>query len=86
MKRHINKTIAAAAVATIVVSLSLLPSCKGRRMSDMVPTGDTVEVEVGQVTDSADIAPAAPVAPEAPEAPAEDGTVTVADSAIVPSV
>ena len=55
-------------------------------MSDMVPTGDTVEVEVGHMTDSADIAPAAPVAPEAPEAPAEDGTVTVADSAIVPSV
>lgn len=83
MKRHINKTIAAAAVATIVVSLSLLPSCKGRRMSDMVPAGDTVEVEVGQVTDSA---ATAPVATEAPEAPAEDGTVTVADSSALPTL
>lgn len=39
------RTIAAALVATIVVS-GLCLSCRGRRASDMVPTGDTVEVAV----------------------------------------
>lgn len=34
-------------VATIVISICSFPSCKGRRMSDMEPDGDTVEVVVG---------------------------------------
>lgn len=33
--------------ATVVISFLLLPSCRGRRMSDMQPTGDTVEVVIG---------------------------------------
>jgi len=47
MKRHNNLTIAVAAVTTIVVSSTLLPSCSGRKMSDMEPAGDTVEVVIG---------------------------------------
>ena len=47
MKRLDNKAIAAAAsVATIVVSL-LFASCEGRKMSNMTPTGETVEVVIG---------------------------------------
>lgn len=48
MKRHISKTIAAAMVATIVISISMLTACEGRKMTNMVPTGETVEVNVGQ--------------------------------------
>lgn len=47
MKKNNKWTIAAAMVATIVISICSFPSCKGRRMSDMKPDGDTVEVEVG---------------------------------------
>lgn len=45
------KGIAAAVVATILVSF-LLGACQGRKMSNMTPTGDTVEVEVAVVSDS----------------------------------
>lgn len=49
MKR-LSKTIAAALmVATIVVSL-LCASCEGRKMSNMTPTGETVEVVIGDDT------------------------------------
>ncbi len=41
-----KKTIAAAAVATIVISLTILTSCEGRKMSNMQPTGETVEVDL----------------------------------------
>ena len=44
MKKNNKWTIAAAMVATIVISVCSLSSCKGRRMSDMEPDGDTVEV------------------------------------------
>ena len=53
---HSSKTIAAAMAATVVISFLLLPSCRGRRMSDMQPTGDTVEVVIGG--DSTNAAPA----------------------------
>lgn len=43
MKKYSFKAIAAALVATIVVSISLT-SCEGRKMSNMQPTGETVEV------------------------------------------
>lgn len=54
MKRDNHLTIAVAAAATIVVSSTLLPSCQGRKMSNMEPTGDTVEVVIGQGKTSAD--------------------------------
>ncbi len=40
-------TIAATAVATIVVSIAL-PSCQGRTMENMKPTGETVEVVINE--------------------------------------
>lgn len=46
-----KRKIAAAFVATIFASL-LLSSCEGRKMSNMTPTGDTVEVAVTEVTDT----------------------------------
>lgn len=47
------RTIAAAMVATIVSSVALC-GCSGRKMSNMEPTGETVEVEVisAEVSDS----------------------------------
>lgn len=45
MKHYNFKTIAATVVATIVISIAL-SSCEGRKMSNMVPTGDTVEVVI----------------------------------------
>lgn len=47
MKKNNKWTIAAAMVATIVISVCSLSSCKGRRMSYMEPDGDTVEVVIG---------------------------------------
>lgn len=38
--------IPAAACVAVTAILLTLPSCKGRRASDMVPTGDTVEVNI----------------------------------------
>lgn len=46
IRKYSHKTIAAAMVATIVVSLSFLPSCEGRKMSNMKPLDETVEVAV----------------------------------------
>lgn len=43
-----SKAIAAAMVATIVISMSMLTACEGRKMSNMTPTGDTVELEVAR--------------------------------------
>ena len=54
MKKTHIPTVAAALAATIVVSL-LLSSCQGRKMSNMEPTGETVEVVVNP-----DTVPAAP--------------------------
>lgn len=61
-----SKTIAAAMVATIVISVCavILTGCKGRKMTNMEPTGETVEVvidstepteptEIGEPIDSA---------------------------------
>lgn len=53
MRKSFSKTIAAAAVATIVVSATLLAGCKGRKMSNMEPTGETVEVVISNPNDSA---------------------------------
>lgn len=47
MKFRNTLTIAAATVATIVVSIAL-PSCQGRRMDNMVPTGETVKVVIAE--------------------------------------
>lgn len=58
MKSFKKLAIAAASVATIVVFTSL-PSCKGRKMSNMEPTGDTVEVVIQQ-TDATDSVAQAP--------------------------
>lgn len=44
MKKH-NKAIAAALTATIAVS-AILTGCEGRKMSNMTPDGETVEVVV----------------------------------------
>ena len=43
MKRLNIKAIAATLVATVALSV-LLASCQGRTMHNVVPTGDTVEV------------------------------------------
>lgn len=45
------KTIAAAFAATIVASIGLC-SCEGRKMSNMEPNGETVEVVVDTHADS----------------------------------
>lgn len=34
------------ALTAVLAILLMLPSCKGRRATDMVPTGDTVEVNI----------------------------------------
>lgn len=49
MKLNNPKAVAAIlpGVATIVASI-FMTSCEGRRMSNMVPTGDTVEVIIEQ--------------------------------------
>lgn len=49
MKKINIKRIAVAIVATILVSITLA-SCEGRKMSNMQPTGDTVELEVVPVS------------------------------------
>lgn len=59
MRFKSNKTIAAAIVATIVISISALTltGCQGRKMSNMEPTGETVEVEINTPADSISSAP-----------------------------
>lgn len=52
MKHSRKHTIAAAFAATIVVSLSALTSCEGRKMSNMHPVGETVEVPVSELPDT----------------------------------
>lgn len=42
MKRYVTITGAAILAA---LALSVLPSCKGRTMDNMKPTGDTVEMD-----------------------------------------
>lgn len=56
MKIFSLSTIAATTVATIVVSLSLV-SCQGRKMSNMEPLGETVEVVIDR-PDSTAVQPA----------------------------
>lgn len=57
-KRMNEKRIAAAFVATILISVSLC-GCSGRKMSNMEPLGETVEVEVtnAEASDSTEIIP-----------------------------
>lgn len=45
MKYRKILTIAAALVATIVISAGM-QSCQGRKMSNMEPKGETVEVDI----------------------------------------
>lgn len=71
MKIFKVKTIAVASAATIVVSIMALTSCEGRRMSNMKPTGETVEVVVND-TPEVD-------GPETPGAAVD--TLSVKDSA-----
>lgn len=52
MTKFNYKTIAATAVATIVISISLC-SCEGRKMSNSQPKGETIEVEIACQDDSA---------------------------------
>lgn len=57
MNQHKVKVIAARMLATIAVFITLT-SCEGRKMSNMEPTGETVEVVVGtDTTTPADGAP-----------------------------
>lgn len=44
MIQRCSKAVVAASVAAIAVSSCLLAGCQGRKMDNMVPTGDTVEV------------------------------------------
>ncbi|MGN0237879.1 MAG: hypothetical protein ACI4AK_07350 [Lepagella sp.] len=46
MIKNGKKAIAATMFAAIALSLTILTSCEGRKMSNMTPTGDTVEVEI----------------------------------------
>ena len=54
MKKLNIKAIAATSVATVALLLSM-SACKGRTLDTVQPTGDTVEVEIEEVsaTDSA---------------------------------
>lgn len=47
MKKNNRKAIAAAMVATIAVSFTLT-GCEGRKMSNMTPDGETVEVVIDE--------------------------------------
>lgn len=78
MKTYNPKAIAAAMAATIVVSMMALTSCEGRKMTNMEPTGETVEV----VIDGVESVPGTDAAPEtAPETavsvPASDSTAVL---------
>lgn len=53
------KAIAAATVAAIAFS-GILLSCQGRKMSNMEPTGDTVEVVISAPDAAADTVTTAP--------------------------
>ncbi len=46
MIKTVKKAIAATMFAAIALILTILTSCEGRKMSNMTPTGDTVEVEI----------------------------------------
>ena len=61
MIRKNKLAIAATRVATIVAFLALvaaLASCKGRKMDNMEPSGDTVEVVIVTPDDAEPAAPA----------------------------
>lgn len=47
MKLTLSRAIAAAAIAATIAASCMLVSCEGRRMSNMTPAGDTVEVVPG---------------------------------------
>lgn len=51
--------VVAASVAAIAVSSCLLVSCQGRKMDNMEPTGDTVEVNPRVAADT--VLPESPV-------------------------
>lgn len=55
MKKMNIKAIAAAFVATVALSC-IMTSCEGRKMSNMEPTGETVEVDVDVVPAEATVA------------------------------
>lgn len=46
MKSNKTKAIAAAALAATIVASFSAVSCQGRKMSNMVPKGETIEVYV----------------------------------------
>lgn len=47
MKTHSNKAIVAAIAATVAASF-MFTGCEGRKMSNMTPDGETVEVIIGE--------------------------------------
>ena len=47
MEKYLNKATATASVVAVAMLLSL-GSCKGRTMDNMEPTGETIEVVIGQ--------------------------------------
>lgn len=49
MKKLNIKAIAATSVATVALLLSM-SACKGRTLDNVQPTGDTVEVEIEEVS------------------------------------
>lgn len=51
MKKNHRLAIAAGALATIVTSLALA-SCEGRKMTNMQPAGETVEVIIDSAATS----------------------------------
>ena len=52
MKLRFMKAVVAALVAAIAVSSCLLVSCQGRKMDNMEPTGDTIEINPRISTDT----------------------------------
>ncbi|MGM9816089.1 MAG: hypothetical protein ACI304_03400 [Lepagella sp.] len=54
MIKTVKKAIAATMFAAIALLSTMLTSCEGRKMSNMTPTGDTVEVEIEHPQETSD--------------------------------
>lgn len=52
MKMNISKAIAAAAWAATIVACFMTASCEGRKMDNMEPRGETVEVKMSSSPDA----------------------------------
>lgn len=49
LTKSYKKAIVAVSAAAVALLFFLLPSCKGRTMENMEPTGETVEVVIDSV-------------------------------------